>query len=263
MRMLSDRLRAASNVPGAAHGRRDPALDGSDRPAEGRCGLFVGPSFEVAEDHRSAEAFWETLDFFVQDRAEVVEIVMAAFGIRDGSQSFMTSLTSRGGACAECGLVGNAMEPRSERLFHPEPACFFHKDKERGLKRILRIVLIDENVPADSQDHRPVPLDERGERQFRGLAAIGHESFEKLAVRQIMNCADVEECSQLTTRCSELASRHDSVSASLLNAPVRHNLTSAADGSENPKRIEKFVVPGARRDERSVENTSPKWKRGI
>ena len=139
------------------------------------------------------------------------------------------------------------MEPRSERLFHPEPACFFHKDKERGLKRILRIVLIDENVPADSQDHRPVPLDERGERQFRGLAAIGHESFEKLAVRQIMNCADVEECSQLTTRCSELASRHDSVSASLLNAPVRHNLTSAADGSENPKRIEKFVVPGARR----------------
>ena len=91
MRMLSDRLRRIKRPRSRSRAARDPALDGSDRPAEGRCGLFVGPSFEVAEDHRSAEAFWETLDFFVQDRAEVVEIVMAAFGIRDGSQSFMTS----------------------------------------------------------------------------------------------------------------------------------------------------------------------------
>ena len=61
-----------------------------------------------------------------------------------------------------------------------------------------------EQAAADPQDHRPVPLDERGERQLGSLAPRPSEPFEELAVAQPGDRPDVEQRLQLTPGCAPL-----------------------------------------------------------
>ncbi len=52
------------------------------------------------------------------------------------------------------------------------------QDQERGLKRILGVGRIGEDVAADAEHHRTVTLDQRGERRLGRRAAAGCEPFQ-------------------------------------------------------------------------------------
>ncbi len=85
------------------------------------------------------------------------------------------------------------MEPGSERIAHPETACLLDQDQERGLKRIIGFIITGQHAPADAEDHGAVALDQQGERELGGFAAVGCESLQELAVGQITCDADVEK----------------------------------------------------------------------
>ena len=78
--------------------------------------------------------------------------------------------------------VGDAMEPGAQRVSNPERARLLDQGQEGGLEGILDIIRIAECIPADAEDHRPVPLDQGREGQLGGLAVLGREPFEELTV---------------------------------------------------------------------------------
>ena len=89
------------------------------------------------------------------------------------------------------------MEPGPERVAHPQAAGLPNQDQERGLKRIVGVSRVSQNAAADAEHHRPVPLDQNGERQLGGLAAVGRKPLKKLAVAQFADGPDVEQGLQL------------------------------------------------------------------
>ena len=77
-----------------------------------------------------------------------------------------------------------ATEPRvADR---PSPA---EQHQERGLEGILGVVRVVEQPATDPQHHRPVPLDQRLERQLGRLAITGRKPFEQLSIRQVADHA--------------------------------------------------------------------------
>ncbi len=77
------------------------------------------------------------------------------------------------------------VQPRPERIPHPERTRLVHQHQEGRLEGVLGIVLVAEGCPAGVQHHRPVPRDQRRERQFRRLARPAGEPLEQLAVSQL------------------------------------------------------------------------------
>jgi hypothetical protein len=62
-----------------------------------------------------------------------------------------------------------------------------NQHQKRRLKRILRIMLVAHHRAAYPQNHRPVPLDDRRERELRVLGLALGGSPEQLSVSQVAN----------------------------------------------------------------------------
>jgi hypothetical protein len=88
--------------------------------------------------------------------------------------------------------VSHAIEPTRKRILAPNRPCMLHQNHERGLERILGIVRIGENRPANPPDHRTVPPDEHRERRLGGLLAASHELAQELSVGPVAENAGVE-----------------------------------------------------------------------
>ena len=85
------------------------------------------------------------------------------------------------------------MQPRPERVAHPEAACLLDENQEGGLKRVVGFKVAGQYGAADAENHGSVPLDQDGERELGGFAAVGREPLEKLTIRQVAGDTDVEE----------------------------------------------------------------------
>ena len=59
------------------------------------------------------------------------------------------------------------------------------------------VVRVRQHAAADPQHHRPVPLDQDREGQLGGLAPVGREPLQELAVGQLADGADVEQRPEL------------------------------------------------------------------
>src|SRR3954452_1286520 len=60
--------------------------------------------------------------------------------------------------------AGDRVEPGPQRVAHPERAGSTPQDQEGRLEGVVGVVLIAQEGPAGAEDHRPVPLDQGGER---------------------------------------------------------------------------------------------------
>ena len=101
------------------------------------------------------------------------------------------------------------MEPGAQRIPHPEGPGLPDQDQERRLERILGVVRVGQDAPADAQDHRPMPLDQDREGQLGRLAPIGREPLQELPVGQLADRPDVEERAELPEDSPILSDRHD------------------------------------------------------
>ena len=70
----------------------------------------------------------------------------------------------REGARPERGARGHAVQPGAEGITHPERAGLADEHQERGLERVVRVVLVAQDPLASAEDHRPVALHEHRER---------------------------------------------------------------------------------------------------
>ena len=70
------------------------------------------------------------------------------------------------------GAKGDAMEPGPERIPHPERSRLAHQHEKGRLEGVAGIVIVAQDGPACTPDHRPVPRHQGGERQFRLLAIL-------------------------------------------------------------------------------------------
>ena len=71
------------------------------------------------------------------------------------------------------------------------------QDEKRGLKGVFRKVRVGDQSPADTQDHWPVPLHERGERQYRALTVWRDVMVKQLPVGQGAERTSLEERANL------------------------------------------------------------------
>ena len=79
----------------------------------------------------------------------------------------------------QCRIAGHCIEPVTN---HPSPAqrgCFARQDEEGGLEAILRIGLVAQNTPANSQDHPPMPLHQRLEGI---LVPVANKTVQQLVI---------------------------------------------------------------------------------
>ena len=60
--------------------------------------------------------------------------------------------------------MGNPVEPRAQLFAITDEAGLFHKDEERGLKRVFRVSRVMKNPPTDRENHGPVA----GDSGFKG-----------------------------------------------------------------------------------------------
>src|SRR4051812_34445566 len=76
------------------------------------------------------------------------------------------------------------MEPGAERVPYPELGRLATQDEEGGLKGILSLILVVEDLTADAKHHRPMPLHQSSECGLSGHPAFRPESLQQLAIRQ-------------------------------------------------------------------------------
>ncbi len=76
---------------------------------------------------------------------------------------------------------GDAVQPRAQPPGVADRPGPLHQDQERRLERVLDVVPVAEDPPADAQHHRTVQRHQRGERR---LVVAGREPLEQLAVVQ-------------------------------------------------------------------------------
>jgi hypothetical protein len=78
--------------------------------------------------------------------------------------------------------VSDPMQPACDGVRITHRVCLARRDQKRGLECVLSIVRIAENLPANAQHHRSVPVDERGERDLFSPVSAGQITVEELAV---------------------------------------------------------------------------------
>ena len=78
----------------------------------------------------------------------------------------MLASPRRGGTGTRRDPEGHPVQPARQGVALPDRSGRPGQDEERGLKRVLGIVMIAQDRVTDPLDHGPVPFQERRERQF-------------------------------------------------------------------------------------------------
>ena len=94
--------------------------------------------------------------------------------------------------------LGDTVEPTGHRLTLSDRYGPPRQDQERGLERILGVVRVAQDLAADAQDHRPVPLDQRREPGLGRLITTAHEPLQELTIRQVPDHPDAIEGVQVS-----------------------------------------------------------------
>ncbi len=85
------------------------------------------------------------------------------------------------------------MKVGAQRIAATDRAGISRKDQERSLKGVLRVVNIAKDFAADAINHRPMTLQQRGERQFGSLTVPGLEPVQEFAIGQTGDRTGVEQ----------------------------------------------------------------------
>ncbi len=140
------------------------ALDRSDRPAQAPRRFLMRSAFQITEHQRRPVFLRQPVYFFVH--GSILIAVMLRFDPRcSGYNSLITSPLKPATADdarpqTRRRTAGNLMQPRPDRIAHPERACLAHQHQESRLQCVFRKVLVAQNSQAHSPDHRLVPLDQ-------------------------------------------------------------------------------------------------------
>jgi hypothetical protein len=138
-------------------------------------------SFEVAEHDRNAVSFRQAVDLLVNDVGQVVRhVAVGPTRVEFSRAVFGLFAAFRLALGLNRGTKGDAMQPGSERVAHPERSCLAHQHEKGRLEGIARIVIVAQDSQARTPDHRSMPRDQRSERRFRSLTVFERKSLQQL-----------------------------------------------------------------------------------
>ena len=173
-------------VPESFPAAGQPTLEGPDRPAEPGGGHRAGSGRRrwhgldrESVRHSAAASISWWIARARSDRSGPVA-TLRDVGFRVGPRgvldpSFLRASFAR--AIARRPGNATALQPGAERVADPERTGLAGQDQERRLEGVVGRVLVDQGRAGDPEDHRPVPLDQRGEGQFgRSPARVANRS---------------------------------------------------------------------------------------
>ncbi len=188
------------------------ALDRPDRAAEPARRILVRQTLQVAKHDRRALALREAADLFIQDRK-----LLGAVWIRGRAGDRLDSAglarpSAQAGGPRPCGdAAADAKEPRPQRVVDPDRPCPAHQNQERRLKRVGRGVSVGQQPETHSPDHRPVPLEEDGERILRRGVVPVQEPIQQLPVGQPAERPAAEQRPDVSAHAGRISAAHESV----------------------------------------------------
>ena len=176
---------------------RQPALDRPDRAADLRRGLLVRLALEIAEDDRFAVSRRQPIQLDIDQGSQLVRLKSVRvrfFHVQPLRPGPFASTPSPG---VDLGThrdaSGDAVEPGSQYVALADRPGLLDQDQEGGLKGVGDVVRVIQDAPADAQDHRPMPMEDRLEGR---LVAMGEESLQELSLGQTCDGPCVEQTSQ-------------------------------------------------------------------
>src|SRR5262249_29622929 len=104
--------------------------------------------------------------------------------LRSGRSSvlLMHSAAAGGAVCLEGRALGDAVQPGSQGLVVADGVGLLRQGEEGGLEGILGVLLVVQDVAANTGDQRAMPVDQGGKG---GPVVAGGESVQQLVVIQL------------------------------------------------------------------------------
>ena len=165
-----------------------------------RSGLFLGQSLEVAQDQWLAERSGQDAQLVVELGPIIVVLDRLEIGIDDmtggshlGPSQLVCAAPSGSGSCIGGDPKGNPMQPAPDRLAAADRPGPPRQDEKRRLSGVLGVRFVAQDLPANPQDHRPVPVDERCECRLGIVVPPLEEPLEQLPVGQAAGRAGAKE----------------------------------------------------------------------
>ena len=157
---------------------RQAALDRPERTRKlARC-LFGREALEKAQDQDVAQLGRKFAQLGVEDRPDVEPIAVRV--IRGGDVGRHRSQTPSPpgflGSRLGCHAGRHAVQPGAQAFGIAKLPGLPDQHEERRLECIVGIVRVAQQAPADPQNHRSMPRDNRFERRF---VAVGNETFQQ------------------------------------------------------------------------------------
>jgi hypothetical protein len=170
---------------------------------------------QVAEDDGLAVELWEPVDFLMHDRLAFPVRPGVLHGragrVRDREEPPFVGLPSRDrrpGTRPDA--EGDLVEPRAQRVVHPERVGLAHQHQERRLEGIQRVLFVTQGRPADAEDHRAVTADDLGEGQLGEFVLSPDEPLQQRSVGHASDRAKLEERAEKPRRLAIPIERHRS-----------------------------------------------------
>jgi hypothetical protein len=144
---------------------------------------LVGVTLTDAKDDGELLVLREALDFFIQDREELLRVALVSgtgtIGRFHDEGVFAEAPALGVLAAAASDPCRDAEKPTGERGSVPEGPGFADEDQEYGLEGVFDVVKIVKESPADSEDQGTVAGDQLSEG---ALVVAGQELVEELAI---------------------------------------------------------------------------------
>jgi hypothetical protein len=172
-------------------------------------GRRVTEPFEIPKHNGRPQPLGQVIDLLVQDLPGAF-IVLGKSTIACPLHDVVSksSLPCSRAPCACRDALGDAEKPARYGRTAPDrpgPACEHQKN---GLKRIVGVVRIAQNTPADPENHRAVADHQLFKGRLGRLIAPQDKPVQELRIGQTTDRADVEKPVHLLQRLVERAARH-------------------------------------------------------
>ncbi len=153
----------------------------------------------------------QPVDLFLEHGHAIIPVVRIKDKDRPrGDRSrFVLAPASLAVAGPSCHAVCDPMQPRAQRVFHPERPGFLDQDQKGRLKSVIGVMPVAKSAPADAQNHRTVPLDQGREGELGRLGIVRRKPLQKLTVGQVADRPQVEQGVQLSHDNSIRSSSHE------------------------------------------------------
>ena len=172
------------------------ALDRPHRPAEPGRGLLVGQLLQVAEHDRLTVRVRQPIQLLVDDGAKLRGLDrIPLFGepLRHGETVLMPPPPGRRRSRTAGDAVGHPVKPACGRVPAADGPGTLGEHQEGGLESILGVVRVDQDLAANTPDHRPVPPHQLREGGLGGFAQPRRKPLQELTIGQVAQDPSLEQ----------------------------------------------------------------------